>query len=104
MNFTEELQLSGVVQTLVNSVFVFKKLLYSELLHGVTCGRSDLSSRVVGHCPDGGMWQESPSLQGIVSWIRRDSPNCIYFEVLHRAGLWSYMTTLAPVICCCSLP
>lgn len=42
MNFTEELQLS-VVQTLMDSVFVLKKLVYSEILHSVTCVDSQIS-------------------------------------------------------------
>lgn len=66
MNFTKELQLS-VVQTLMDSVFVLKKLVYSELLHSVTCGQSDLSSGIVNHCLDGGKWLEALSLQGIIS-------------------------------------
>lgn len=42
MNFTKELQLS-VVQTLMDSVFVLKKLVYSELLHSVTRVDSQIS-------------------------------------------------------------
>ncbi|KAK1190048.1 APBA1 protein, partial [Pygoscelis papua] len=65
VNFTEELQLSGVVQTPMDSVFVLKELVYAETLHSVTCGQSDLSVGIVNHCPDGGKWQEASSLQGI---------------------------------------
>lgn len=43
MNFTEELQLSGVGQTLMGSVFVLKKLVYSEPLHSVLCVDSQIS-------------------------------------------------------------
>lgn len=46
MNFTEELKLSTVVQTLMGImgiVLVFKKLMYSKLLHSVMCADSQIS-------------------------------------------------------------